>query len=77
LGNVRPEKVKKVAQQLFERHSHKFTDDFEENKKVLESLANIPSKKFRNMIVGYITRLAAISKAAASSPLEGNSSNTS
>jgi len=61
LGNVRTEKIKRVARELFRRYPDRFTSDYEQNKKMLMSLVNLPSKKLRNMIAGYITGLAASS----------------
>ncbi len=57
LGKVRPEHVKKNALELVELYSDRFTTDFQKNKEVVESLAQIPSAKLRNRIAGYITRL--------------------
>lgn len=62
LGKVRPEHVKNVARELIELYPGKFTTDFQTNKKVVESLAQIPSTKLRNRIAGYITRLIAIAQ---------------
>jgi small subunit ribosomal protein S17e len=59
---VRPEKVKRVARELFERYPGKFTVDFEQNKKILETMVNTQSKSLRNTIAGYITRLVILSK---------------
>jgi len=64
LGNVRPERVKKIARELLKRYPDKFTTDFENNKKLLESLAEISSVKLRNRIAGYVTRLMAIAQSA-------------
>ena len=61
MGNVRTEKIKRVARELFRRYPDRFTADYEQNKKMLMSLVNLPSKKLRNMIAGYITGLAASS----------------
>jgi len=61
---VRPDRVKKVARELMKRYPDQFSTDFESNKKLLTSLATLRSLKLRNQIAGYITRLAAISKAA-------------
>jgi len=41
-----------------ELHSDKIAKTFEENKLIVQKLANIPSKKLRNVIAGYVTRLA-------------------
>lgn len=70
LGNVRPEKVKRVARELFEKHPTMFTTDFEQNKKILETMMSTPSKSLRNMIIGYVTRLAIQSQPEDSSETE-------
>ena len=56
-GKVRPELEKKIARELVERFPDKFTTDFENNKKLVESLTNISSSKLRNRVAGYITQL--------------------
>lgn len=64
-GNVRAEKAKKVSQELFKRYQDEFTADFEENKVLIASLASArgrSSKRVRNTIAGYITRLAVLSQ---------------
>jgi len=48
---------KRIARELVERFPEKFTTDFETNKKLVESLTNISSKKLRNRVAGYITQL--------------------
>jgi small subunit ribosomal protein S17e len=58
LGKVRPEHVKRISKQLVERYPEKFTKDFENNKKLVEALTNINSKKLRNRVAGYTTQLA-------------------
>ncbi|MEM1508210.1 MAG: 30S ribosomal protein S17e [Candidatus Bathyarchaeia archaeon] len=60
MGNVRPEKVKRIARELIRKYPDKFTSNFEENKKILSSMAFIPSTRLRNSIAGYITRLVSI-----------------
>ena len=56
-GKVRIELEKRIARELVERFPDKFTTDFETNKKLVESLTNISSKKLRNRVAGYITQL--------------------
>lgn len=58
MGKVRPEHVKRIPKQLVERYPEKFTKDFENNKKLVEALTNINSKKLRNRVAGYTTHLA-------------------
>lgn len=62
MGNVRSEKVKRVARELIKKYPDKFTTNFEENKKILSNLVFVPSAKLRNSIAGYITRLVAMSQ---------------
>ncbi|MFB0501715.1 MAG: 30S ribosomal protein S17e [Candidatus Bathyarchaeia archaeon] len=64
MGKVRPERVKRIARELVKRYPDKFTTDFEDNKKLVESFVNISSTKLRNRIAGYITRLLAVTQAA-------------
>ena len=56
-GKVRAELEKKIARELVERFPDKFTTNFENNKKLVESLTNISSTKLRNRVAGYTTRL--------------------
>ncbi len=62
LGNVRSQKVKRIAKELLRRHPDKFTADFEDNKKLVASLVSTPSKSLRNTIAGYITSLVVLSQ---------------
>jgi len=57
VGRIRTSFIKKVARELYEKHKEKFSDDFEKNKKIVEELAEIKSKKVRNVVAGYITKL--------------------
>jgi small subunit ribosomal protein S17e len=50
------DRTRRLSEELMQRHPEAFGLDFEENKKVLEDLAIIPSKQLRNRIAGYITR---------------------
>ncbi len=57
MGKVRPAYIKRSARILLEKYPNKFTADFEHNKRVLMEMTNISSKKIRNRVAGYITRL--------------------
>ena len=57
LGKIRPERVKRLAQDLVNRFPNRFTEDFNDNKKAVEALTNVSSHKLRNRIAGYVTRL--------------------
>ncbi len=57
MGKVRPVYIKRTARQLIELYPDKFTDVFEENTRLVSELTNITSKRIRNRVAGYITRL--------------------
>lgn len=60
LGKVRPTFIKRTARELLEKYRERFKSDFEHNKKVVQELTNIRSKRIRNRVAGYITRLIKI-----------------
>jgi small subunit ribosomal protein S17e len=62
LGKVRPEHVKKTARELIELYPDRFGSDFQTNKQILDTVAEVSSSKLRNRIAGYITRLASTSQ---------------
>ncbi|CAB49743.1 30S ribosomal protein S17e [Pyrococcus abyssi] len=57
MGKIRQGFIKRVARELFNKYPNEFTRDFEHNKKKVEELTNVTSKKIRNRIAGYITKL--------------------
>ncbi len=50
------DRTRRLSEELLGRHPDVFGTDFEQNKKVLEELALIPSKQLRNRIAGYIAK---------------------
>jgi small subunit ribosomal protein S17e len=57
MGRIKTKKVKSVSNELMEAHGEEFTNEFSKNKELVVKLADIPSKKIRNIIAGYLTRL--------------------
>ncbi len=57
MGRIKTMLIKRTAHKLVATHKPAFKKDFDENKKVVARYAEIPSKKLRNAIAGYITRL--------------------
>ena len=57
MGKVRTETVKRAARELIARFPEKFTNEFEANKAAVNQVLKAPSKKLRNRIAGYVTRL--------------------
>jgi small subunit ribosomal protein S17e len=58
-GKVRPDHVKRLARELVERFPSKFTTEFENNKRMVDTLTNVSSTKIRNRVAGYAIRLIA------------------
>lgn len=57
MGRIKNKTVKRAARELIEKYYYKLTNDFDLNKKVLEQVADVPSKRIRNKIAGYTTHL--------------------
>ncbi len=65
MGRIKTTLIKRTANSLIKKYPDKFTENFDENKKSVEELAEIQSKKLRNIIAGYITRLTRKERLAA------------
>ncbi|MBS3149394.1 30S ribosomal protein S17e [Candidatus Woesearchaeota archaeon] len=57
MGRIKTTLVKRTAVEIFTKYPDSVALDFETNKKVAFQYAEIPSKKLRNTIAGYLTRL--------------------
>jgi len=57
MGRVRTKTIKKASRQIIEKYYTRLTLDFDTNKRVVEEIATIPSKKLRNKIAGFVTHL--------------------
>lgn len=57
MGRIKTVLIKRVTHQLMGLYGDRFTDDFEKNKKIVDELIDTPSKKLRNVIAGYATKL--------------------
>ncbi|MEA3430613.1 MAG: 30S ribosomal protein S17e [Nanoarchaeota archaeon] len=57
MGRIKTMLIKRVTNDLVSEHRSEFKDSFEENKKLVTKFAKFPSKKLRNVIAGYVTRL--------------------
>ncbi len=63
MGKVRPSNIKILSRKLIAEYGAKFTLDFETNKRILDQIADMKSKSFRNRTAGYVTRLMKIKEA--------------
>jgi len=57
MGRIKTKLVKRVTNKIIEKYSDKLKKDFESNKEILRKLMDTPSKKIRNIIAGYVTRI--------------------
>ena len=57
MGRIKTKKIKRNTQKIFSETKDLATANFEENKKLINEKYDIPSKKLRNVIAGYLTRL--------------------
>ncbi|AEF96857.1 30S ribosomal protein S17e [Methanotorris igneus] len=55
MGRIRQSFIKRIGDELIEKYKDKFTTDFETNKKIVQEVALISTKRLRNRIAGYIT----------------------
>ena len=70
MGKVSPTFIKNLARKLLETYPDRFNEDFENNKRAVAELADIPSKAVRNKVAGEITRLVKRMKKGASEGVE-------
>jgi len=57
MGRIKTRKLKSVTKQIFSKHEDEFGTDFQKNKEVASKYMSTQSKKLRNIISGYATRL--------------------
>jgi small subunit ribosomal protein S17e len=57
MGRIKTTPLKRVTLELLDKHKDKFSDSFEKNKEAVSELTESKSKKLRNIVAGYVTRL--------------------
>ncbi len=57
MGRIKTQMIKRLTLQLVKQHKTLFSKDYVANKKLVEQLLTSPSKKIRNTVAGYVTRL--------------------
>ena len=57
MGRIKTTLLRRTGKKLFKEHEKEFKADFEFNKKKVNELILVQSKKLRNIIAGYVTRL--------------------
>ena len=57
MGRIKTQLIKRATLDLVRDHRQLFNKSFEKNKEAVDKILDIPSKKLRNTIAGYVTRL--------------------
>ena len=57
MGRIRTGLIKRSANTLIKLNPGKFTKKFDENKKFVQELSDVSTKKLRNQIAGYLTKV--------------------
>lgn len=57
MGRIKTMLIKRKTREIMAEHEKEFTEDFGKNKELVSKFAHVPSKKLRNIIAGYVTRL--------------------
>ena len=58
MGRIKTKLIKRVGIKLYKEQGDQFSENFGENKKKVSQFAEVQSKKLRNIIAGYVTRLS-------------------
>ncbi|MBS1267104.1 MAG: 30S ribosomal protein S17e [Candidatus Woesearchaeota archaeon] len=57
MGRIKTKLIKRISNELVDKHGSEFKKNFEDNKQLVTKFTDITSKKLRNIIAGYVTRL--------------------
>lgn len=57
MGRIKTRLAKAITNELMEKYGEEFTSNFEENKSIASVRMTKTSKKIRNVIAGYATRI--------------------
>ncbi len=57
MGRIKTTLIKRLTLKLYNEYKDQFKEDYEHNKRLVQELIDVESKKIRNVIAGYLTRL--------------------
>ena len=57
MGRIKTQLIKRISNELIRVHRDELKEEFGDNKEIVAKLTDITSKKLRNSIAGYISRL--------------------
>ena len=56
MGRIRTKQIKRLGHKFIALHKDKLAKNFKDNKKQVQELSDVKTKKLRNMIAGYLTK---------------------
>lgn len=57
MGRIKTQMIKRLAFKMFAKHQNELKENFVDNKKIVQDFMTAASKKVRNSVAGYVTRL--------------------
>lgn len=60
MGKVRTDTVKRTSREVLRRFPERFSGEWESDKLAVKDLVSTQSKRLRNRIAGYVTRLKVV-----------------
>lgn len=57
MGRIKTKLIKRVTQEMIDKHGEKLSNDYEKNKATISNHLVTESKKIRNIVTGYATRI--------------------
>ena len=57
MGRIKTTSIKRMGKKLVALHRSEFKTDFESNKPLIPKFVDVNSKKLKNVLTGYVTRL--------------------
>ena len=57
MGRIKSTPIKRITHKVMGLHGEEFTKEFDKNKEVVNKFISVKSKKLRNIIAGYTTRI--------------------
>ncbi len=57
MGRIKTKLIKRITGELVEKHGEEFSPEFDKNKPLVAKYVEFPSKKIRNIVAGYVTRI--------------------
>lgn len=57
MGRIKTRMIKRVGKRLIAQYRSSFKNTFEENKEIVPKFVEVHSKKLKNVLTGYVTRL--------------------